>query len=175
MERPLYRHEYVDLPFDEVAQALAEDAPRLLQEATEIAAAATDRVRRDLVVNLGGFEIGREVTIEVGEFQPVEVRRVVLPLRWHASRASALFPSLEATLEVSALALSPPLTQVSLVATYRPPMGTLGAVVDGLWMHRLAEAAVHNLLHEIVRCIEVTAAARREVPGTAAPAQPEHA
>lgn len=170
MERPLYRYEYVDLPFDEVAKALAEEAPRLLQEATDTAAAATDRVRRDLVVDLGGFEIGREVTIEVGAFQPVEVRRVILPLQWHATRAAALFPSLEATLEVTALAFNPPLTQVSLVASYRPPLGTLGAVVDGLWMHRLAEVAVHNLLHDIVHRIEVTAAARREELPTAAPA-----
>ena len=153
-ERNLYLYEYVDLPFDDVAEVLAEDPAAVLQQATDAAVEQARAVHRDLVVDLAGFEVGREVTIEVGEFKPAEIRRVTVDLRWHASSASALFPSLRATLEVSALSFHPPRTQISLVASYEPPLGILGAAGDLMWGHRVAESAVHRFLHDVIKRVE---------------------
>lgn len=159
-ERQLYLYEYVDVPFDDVAEVLAEDPAAVLQPATDRAVEHADAVHRDLVVELAGFEVGREVTIEVGDFRPVEIRRVTVDLRWHARSASALFPSLQAVLEVTALSFHPPRTQISLIATYEPPLGILGAAGDVVWGHRVAESAVDRFLKDLVRRVQELTAAR---------------
>lgn len=153
-ERNLYLYEYVDLPFDDVAEVLAADPAALLQPATDAAVEHAHAVHRDLVVELAGFEVGREVTIEVGEFRPAEIRRVTVELRWHASSAAAMFPSMRAILEVVALSFHPPRTQLALVATYEPPLGLVGAAGDRLWGGRVAESAVHRFLHDVVARVE---------------------
>lgn len=168
MDRHLFLYEYVDLSFDDVVRVLAEDPSAVLQEATDAAAEHARAVHRDLVVDLAGFEVGREVVIEVDEFQPAELRRATVELRWHASTASAMFPSLRAILEVCALSFRPPRTQISLVVTYRPPLGPLGAAGDLVWGHRVAESAVHRFLHDVVSRVEELVAAQDQpvtVPG----------
>jgi hypothetical protein len=155
MARHIYTYDYIEAPFDAVAQLLAQDAPRALQDATEAAAAHADEVTGRLHIEIGDFEIGREIAIEVGDFEPKGIRTVSVPISWRAAERSALFPSLEATLEVSALALHPPLTQVSLIATYVPPLGPLGAAGDALLGHRVAEAALHRFLRDVVARIQI--------------------
>jgi hypothetical protein len=150
VQRQLYLYEYIDAPFDDVAQVLASEGGDLFSDATAAAVERADKVRAELVVDLGAFEIGREVEIEVGEFDPVEVMRVKVPLRWKAAEAAALFPSLTADLEVAALAFHPPLTQVTIVGHYDPPLGVLGAAGDALFGHRVAEAALHRFMHTVV-------------------------
>lgn len=157
VQRQLYLYEYVDAPFDDIAQVLAERGPALFQEATAEAVARADKVRAELVVDLGAFEVGREVEIEVGAFDPIEVMRVKVHLNWKAAEASGLFPALSADLEVAALAFHPPLSQVTIVGHYDPPLGVLGAAGDALFLHRLAEAAMHRFLHDV--CERLTAAA----------------
>lgn len=167
-ERNLYLYEYGDVAFDDVAEILAESLRAVLQEATDAAADHARAVHRGLMVELAGFEVGREVTIEIGQFVPAEIRRVTVGLSWHASSASALFPSMRATLEVSALSFHPPRTQISLVASYEPPLGLLGAAGDLMWGHRVAESAVHRFLDDVVRRIEELAAVQDKpvtVPG----------
>lgn len=153
-ERHLYLYEYVNAPFDSVAKALAEDPAGLLQTATDVAAEHARKVHAELVVDLAGFEVGRRVVIDVGRFEPTELRRSKVHLSWRAAELSALFPALEAELEVAALAFQPPLTQVSMIATYRPPLGPLGAAADAVWGHRIAEAAVHRFLDDVVARLE---------------------
>lgn len=159
MERPLYLYEYLEAAFDDVAQALAEQGPELFRDATAAAVERADRVRAHLVVDVGPFEIGRDVAIEVGPFDPVEVLRVRVPLQWHAAEARGLFPSLTAHLEVAALALHPPLTQITIVGHYDPPLGLIGAAGDALFGHRIAEAALHRFLQTMVQRLRAAARA----------------
>jgi hypothetical protein len=149
VERALYCYAYIEAPFDLVSRLLAEHAPTLLQHATDDAAQQAGTLSRTLKVSVGGFEVGRDVVIQVGEFEPREVTRSVVPLRWHAESGRLLFPSLAADLEVSALTVDPPLTQISVSGTYEPPLGLLGAGADRLVLHRLAEATMHRFTHEV--------------------------
>jgi hypothetical protein len=149
MERPLHCYAYVEAPFDLVTRLLAEDAAGVLQRATEDAADQAGTLSRTLSIEVAGFEVGRDVVIEVGAFQPREVVRSVVPLRWRAERSRLLFPELAADLEVTALSFEPPLTQLTVSGSYEPPLGLLGAGVDRLVLHRLAEAAVHRFTHEV--------------------------
>jgi len=150
VERMLYLYEYVNASFDDVSHVLAEQGAALFQDATDAAVERAGTVQADLVVDLGGFEVGRDVTIEVGDFDPVEAMRSKVQLRWRASEHAGLFPALEAQFEVAALSLQPPLTQVTLVGSYRPPGGPVGAAADAMFGHRVAEAAMHRFLHRTI-------------------------
>lgn len=149
MDRPLHTYTYLDAPFDLVSRLLAEDATAVLQRATDAGDDETRQLSRSLKVAIGGFELGREVTVRLGEFQPVEVARSVVPVRWEAASGRSLFPAVAAQLEVAAVTLDPPRTQVTLDGTYQPPLGWFGAGVDALLLHRLAEAAVHRFVEEV--------------------------
>ncbi len=149
VERPLHCYAYVEAPFDVVTRLLAEDAVTLLQHATDDAAEQADELSHTLRAQVAGLEVSREVTIHVGAFEPVGVTRSLVPLRWEASKGRLLFPELTADLEVSAVVLDPPLTQVTVDGSYAPPLGVLGAGVDRLVLHRLAEATVHRFTHEV--------------------------
>lgn len=165
MERPLYHYEYVDEPFDDIIELLADRPAVLLQPATEVAAEHAREVVATLHLPVGGFEVGRDVRVELGSFVPRELRCGSLPVSWHAEQHASLFPSVEAKLEVAALSLDPPVTQVSLVGSYRPPLGAVGTAVDAAAGHRVVEATVHRFVKDVVRRIrEELAAARSRQP-----------
>jgi hypothetical protein len=66
-----------------------------------------------------------------------------------------LFPEMTAELEIAALSVDDPLSQVSLIGTYVPPVGVVGAVGDRMGaLHRLADAAVHRLVKDICARLE---------------------
>jgi len=149
VERALHCYAYVEAPWDQVSRLLAEDSRSVLQHATVDAADQAQQLTRTLELEVGGFTVSRDVTIEVGEFVPREVTRSVVPLRWHAERGRLLFPELAADLEVAAVSLDPPLTQLTVAGSYEPPLGLLGAGADRLMLHRLAEATMHRFVHEV--------------------------
>jgi hypothetical protein len=49
-------------------------------------------------------------------------------------------------------------TQIVFDGTYRPPLGGVGKALDALVGHRIAEAAVHRFVNEVVEEIH------RELP-----------
>jgi hypothetical protein len=149
VERTLHVYAYVEAPFDDVSHLLASDAAGVLQQATDESAEQANTLSRKLRVAVGGFDIGSDVRIELGEFEPRAVTRSVVPLRWHAEKGRLLFPQLTAELEVAAIVFDPPLTQLTVTGTYEPPMGLLGAGADKLMLHRLAEATLHRFTHEV--------------------------
>lgn len=149
MARQLHCYAYVEAPWDQISRLLAEDSSSVLQHATSDAASQAGQLSRTLKLEVAGFELARDVTIEVGQFSPRELTRSVVPLRWHAEHGRMLFPYLAADLEVFALSLDPPLTQLTITGSYEPPLGLLGAGVDRLLLHRLAEATIHRFTHEI--------------------------
>ncbi len=149
MERALHCYAYVEAPWDQVTRLLAEDTGSVLQHATIDAADQAQLISRTLKLEVAGFAVSKDVRIEVGDFQPREVTRSVVPLRWHAERGRLLFPELAADLEVASVSLDPPLTQLTITGSYEPPLGLLGAGADRLMLHRLAEATVHRFVHEV--------------------------
>jgi len=149
VERALHCYAYIEAPFDLVSRLLAEDAEGVLQQATDAAAESAGELSGTLRVEVAGFDVCREVNIQFGDFEPRGVTRSVVPLRWEAGQGRLLFPSMSADLEVSAVIVDPPLTQITVSGTYAPPLGLLGAGVDRLVLWRLAEATVHRFTHEI--------------------------
>lgn len=74
--------------------------------------------------------------------------RLVIPLRWEVpGPAGALFPALDANLELGAL--SPAMSRLSVIGRYEPPLGRLGATMDRAGLSKVASATMTALLREL--------------------------
>lgn len=150
MERPLYVHRDAPVAFDDAVELLAGDAAGVLQDATEHSVRHADELVTTARATVAGVEVERDVSVEVDAFEPVEMLRGRLPLRWRASDGTPFFPVLEAHLEIAAMAMRPPRIQVTLVGSYRPPLGWLGALADLAVGHRIAEETAARFLDDVV-------------------------
>jgi hypothetical protein len=150
VDRQLYCYDYVEETLERIEAVLEEGLEALLQPATDVAARHGQEVLARLRVPIGGFEIGREIRIRIGELEHHDDRRVVLPLTWESLKATGMFPHMEARLEVAALSDEPAICQVMFFGSYVPPAGAVGAIGDSLAMHRVAEASVHRFLGDVV-------------------------
>jgi hypothetical protein len=151
--------DYVNAGYDRVCAVLRRDALAVCRAATKTAAARAESVASELHVNVAGFEIGTEIAIrliEVGE-RPSDVkspRTTTFALEWEAARRPRLFPFMHAQLVV--YPLTPTETQLELVSRYDPPLGAVGAALDALVGHRIADAAVHRFLNEVAAHLRQT-------------------
>lgn len=145
----LRAYDYVNRPYSTVRAALASDRS-VFRRATNAAASRADALAASLRVDLGGVEVGTGIDIVLESVEEND-RRTVLRIGWEASRAAALFPAMKATLSV--YALSPTETQLDLHGTYTPPLGLVGAALDSLALHRVAEASVHRFVTDIARLL----------------------
>jgi hypothetical protein len=161
---PIHCYQYVNRPYAAVSRILVSDPVGLFQRATVAASGRAESLVARLEMRIAGFEIGKNVRIEVThvntEARPP--RALVLPatsleLKWHAATNEALFPSMQA--ELLAYPLSADETQLALHCHYAPPGGLLGSAADALLGHRIAEASVHRFLEDIVACLRALAAA----------------
>src|SRR5437870_4404848 len=125
-------YEYVNRPYERVAEVLRLDAVGVFQRAT---ASATSRARAlvsTMRASLGPVELGAEVIVRVTSIEEDHAAahgpRTRLRLAWKAAEHPDLFPTMDATLDV--YALGPSETQVDFHGEYRPPLGVVGAVID---------------------------------------------
>lgn len=146
-------YQYVNRPYDRVRAALHQKGSTLLAAATRAASARADDVASKIRVAVKGFEVG--VPVEIQVFGVLDETSAALNspvtrlrLGWHATRATSLFPTMEGTL--SAWPLSADETQIAIDGTYTPPMGPVGRALDSLVLHRIAEAAVHRFIEDVV-------------------------
>ena len=90
--------------------------------------------------------VARSVVIEFGA--PVRLaNRTLIPMHWTPTGSGGIFPALDADLEVGALA--PGRTQLAMSASYVPPLGSLGRVIDRALLHRVAEATLKDFLDRV--------------------------
>jgi hypothetical protein len=143
----MFARYFVELPVqrERVEQVLI-DAP-----GSWLPGIATEaNLRGDRLLAEVGFgddvRIAREVSIDLGT--PIRLpTKTVLPLRWTATGASGLFPSLDADLEIAPLGHDR--CQLSMSARYVPPLGALGRAIDRALLFRVAEATIKNFLDEV--------------------------
>lgn len=81
---------------------------------------------------------------------------MVVALRWSPTGSGRLLPSLDGN--VTLAGEGPAASSLSLVASYRPPLGVVGTLVDSTVMSRVATATMNSLLREIAERIEERAA-----------------
>jgi hypothetical protein len=145
-------HQTVERRFDEVATVLRRQPSDLFQRATTSAAVRAAALAAHLRVEIVGLEVGVDVRLFVRRVREVQ-SDIGLPsalsveLTWEAIRNPELFPSMLA--ELTARPLSAYETQLELSGTYWTPMGLLGAAIDVVIGHRIAEAAVKHFLEDV--------------------------
>ena len=147
----MFARYFVEVPLspDDVERALARDPRRWLPGLAEGA-----NHRGDLLLAEVGFgdvvRIKRIVVVELGD--PVRTgAKTVFPLRWTASGAAGLFPSLDADLEVAPLRAGR--TQLAMSARYVPPFGAVGRAIDRAVLSRVAEATLKDFLDRVADTI----------------------
>lgn len=68
----------------------------------------------------------------------------VLPFHWRPTGPAALFPQIEAELQVAPLGANE--VRLSFSGHYRPPLGEVGHLADAVLMHRVVERSVRVFL-----------------------------
>ncbi|MFP3913380.1 MAG: hypothetical protein ACLFWM_00765 [Actinomycetota bacterium] len=131
----------LDLPDQTAAELLTAHVREM-----EGMGAAAYRQGEELRARVGpGSLFAKEVVMALGP-PSMSRRGLVMPVRWRATGAEALFPSLEGELTVEA---SGDRTVLDLRATYEPPLGSLGNLVDRALLARLARATVADWVGRI--------------------------
>lgn len=149
MEKPVYLYDYVSAPYRLVTHLLRDQPEALFDRAADASVDRFSELVAGLGIEIAGRPIAREVVVTLGDFEqlsePLEFcRRAV---QWEAVSASSLFPRMEGSIEVQPL--SPTESQLSLVGRYQPPLGALGAALDSLVLHRVAEASLHRFFSRV--------------------------
>ena len=155
--RELHCYQYVNVPYEKVRDALKTDATGIFRRATATAASRAHELVSTLRVGVGALQIGADIDIEVrGVHEKASAlgdRTTVLDLAWTAANATALFPSMEATLSI--YPMSDRETQIDLHGRYKPPMGLVGEAIDAVVGHRVAEASVLRFIQDVAARINV--------------------
>lgn len=142
----MFVHYYtlVPRPFDEAARAVARDPDALFAPAGGIAGAGV--LVTMPVGEIPGITPCKEARVWTGVSR-VDEQRASVPIRIVPTGPRALFPQLEAELELAPVGAGT--TQMTLHGSYRPPLGWVGEAFDRALLHRLAEAALKSLVDQV--------------------------
>jgi hypothetical protein len=127
----------------DVAVAVLQRDPRGVIGSGLRAAAVDGETYTDLGVEvLGGRRVGRDVRVGLGPLLDDD-GVVGLPVWWEDADSPELFPTFDGGFELRAV---PGGTELRLVGSYQPPLGTLGRFADNLVGHRIVIGSLERLL-----------------------------
>ena len=131
----------------------AETAVRLVMDAISTGGdiAPCDEAGMDVVVAVGPGALAKRVRARLLEPHRAG-NSTVVPVRWEATGPTGkLFPSLDADLAVTPVdAIT---CVLSLIGSYRPPLGAVGGALDQVAMRRVAQATVDGWLRQIASAV----------------------
>jgi len=107
---------------------------------TAATTAAADGVE---TISIGALGVSANVDVSLVP-QCCDGGKARLAMRWSAHSATALFPVLDADLELAPSGAEA--CRLVLTGAYRPPLGPLGRAVDGLLLHHVAEQDIEGFL-----------------------------
>jgi hypothetical protein len=142
----------VDVPFDVATSRLT----HLINQGALHApseAAYEEGLTSVLRVGPGGSTRGLSKLVRVRWLEPIWRKDTMsVPMRWEATGASGeLFPMLDADLIVARHGAEQ--VQLRLTGSYRPPFGAVGATLNRVVMHHIADATIRTLLTGIARSV----------------------
>ncbi len=157
--REIRFYDYVNRPYEQVREALRQDAPAVFQSATANASSRARSVASELRVDLGGIAFEASILVSV---KNVEERAAAgmtgpmtrLQLEWQAAKMPGLFPFMQAELSIYPLTASE--TQLEFSGVYEPPLGPVGKALNAVAGHRIAEVAVHRFVADVAAFLRRT-------------------
>lgn len=150
MERYVHAHELIGERLDDVVDEFQNDMAAILGPLIGKANEGDEPVTI-LRANVDGREMHREVRVHTRPLEQLEEHVYRMPLVWHESHGERLYPVMHGTFEMAALANDPPLTEITFMGHYRPPLGLLGAVGDTLIGGRIANQVAESLVEDVVK------------------------
>jgi hypothetical protein len=145
-------HDFVQVgrPFAEISSAIHADPRALFAVPAYAAYREGEQLSVRLTPSLKHPSLGKRVEVDIGRPHDAD-GRLIVPIQWWASGATALFPRLEGDLEVAPLGED--ITQITLMGRYDPPLAGLGHRADRLLLHRVAEASVRSFLARLAAAL----------------------
>lgn len=153
----VHDYTYIDSPAGTVRAALLDGAHGWIDSLATHAAAEGDAVRIRLGPQGSHGTVSKSIEAQIG--QPVaRGAACLIPLTWHATGVTALFPVFTGDIEIAAIGGSE--TQLSIWGHYDPPLGPIGEALDRFGLHRVAQASVRAFLLDLAMAIEERCGAR---------------
>ena len=102
-----------------------------------------------LDMDVAGVHFVKDVCFRVTDYSDVPGRLPMgrVQLVWEPIDHGDVYPAITADLEIEPI--DEKRTMISLLASYEPPLGRIGAVVDRVAMHRIAEAALARFFERL--------------------------
>ena len=152
MSKTIRCYDYVNHPYEAVRDALKANALAVFQKATTTAARRAQNVSSELHVNIGGIDVGTDISISVQKMEDYPKKTgspptTIIELEWSATKRPGLFPLMKAKLSVYPLTGTE--TQLDFLGSYVTPLGLVGDTLDSIVGRRIAEASVHRFIMEV--------------------------
>jgi len=144
--------DFIDVPLP--LATIRERFARAGKWLTDLASAAEEdgeALRLQIGPTWAGGRMTREVEVTLGPTREREEARVV-PLVWRATGLAGWFPVLNGDLELAPLGSQR--CRLTLAATYLPPFGDVGLVLDRALLHRVAQSTVRSFLARVATSLE---------------------
>jgi hypothetical protein len=149
--REIRCYDYVNHPYEQVRDALRQDALTVFQSATKAAASRAQSIAAELHVDIGGIGITTDVSIAIKSIEEkidaVSAPVTRLLLEWEAATMPRLFPLMQAELSIYPLTATE--TQLDFSGLYEPPFGAVGKAMNAVVGHRIAEVSVHRFINDV--------------------------
>lgn len=162
MNRSIAVSRLCKVPFEMMLDEFEHDAIGLIRAATESAASVANDIVLSLDSRWAWFDVNERVRATVGDL----VRRrtdAQLDLAWTAEAGKRILPGVTGKLHLHAM--SSTYNELSFTGQYVPPPGLLGNASGAVLGRRIAEAAVGDLLDQIVAHLERRGGVNAEVSG----------
>jgi hypothetical protein len=147
-------------PFDEIRHVLMSREVSSLDAPRRLAMDWLHEGESKLEVEMAGLHLVKEVVFRVSDYVdvPGRLRMGRLQMSWEPVDHSDLYPVVTADLEIEPI--DEDRTMVSLLASYDPPLGRIGAIVDRVAMHRIAQAALGRFFSELLNDVRESVRSR---------------
>ena len=156
MKQEIRCYDYVNHPYENVRNALRQDAIAVFRAATKAAEFRAQSVAAELRLDMGGIAIGADILISVKSIEESgSGASTCLELEWQAATMPGLFPMMQAKLFV--YPLTPTETQLDFAGVYEPPLGPLGGMLFAAGGHRIADLSVHRFVTSVAEHLRQTA------------------
>ena len=156
--RELRFYDYVNHPYEQVRDALQQNALAVFQAATKTAASRAESIASELQVDIGGIAVKTDINIFVTDIEekvdPTSPPVTRLRLAWEAATMPRLFPLMTGELAVYPLTRTE--TQLDFSGVYEPPLGAVGKTMNAIAGHRIAEASVHRFVGDVAAYLRDT-------------------
>ncbi len=149
----------VAVPFAVVRRFLTEQSLPALDAPRRIGVDWLREGNTHLDLDVAGLHLVNDVCFRVADFAdvpgPLPMGRI--QLSWEPVDHEDVYPTVTADLEIEPI--DDRRTMVSLLASYQPPRGRIGAVADRVAMHRVAESALRRFFEGLLVEIKTNARA----------------